>query len=270
MARNAAFRIGSALSIETAQGTLAGQRRMELLTAIGTCRSIAAAARKVGITYKAAWDAVETMNNLAGTPLVKRAVGGRGGGGTSLTERAQELVKAFTSAAQRNREFLHSLNTRAPAPKSDSQLLARLSFATSARNQLAGRVRRIEKGAVNDLVELALPGGEILAAVVTRGSVDSLGLARGMAAVALIKASSIILATTKGRRLSLSARNQLAGRVTRVMRGAVNDEVVVEMKGGTTLAATITSRSARDLKITRGTRVIAIFKSSSVILAVPG
>jgi molybdate transport system regulatory protein len=270
MARPKAFRIGSALSIEMPQGTLAGQRRMELLTAIGACRSIAAAARKVGITYKAAWDAVDTMNNLAGTLLVRRAIGGRGGGGAALTERGRELVKAFASASHRNRQFLDSLNNGAATARDDSHLLARLSFATSARNQLAGRVLRIEKGAVNDLVELALPGGEIVAAVITRGSHESLGLEREMAAVALIKASSIILATTRGRRLTLSARNQLPGRVTRVARGAVNDEVVVEIKGGSTIAAIITSRSARDLKIARGTRVIAIFKASSVILAVPG
>lgn len=242
---------------------------MELLAAIGAARSIAAAARKVGITYKAAWDAVETMNNLAGTVLVKRAVGGRGGGGASLTEAGRDLVKAFNSATQRNREFLDSLNKAAAAAGDESQVLARLSFATSARNQLAGRVQRIEEGAVNDLVELALPGGECVAAVITRGSLDSLGLKRGMAAVALIKASSIILATATGRRLKLSARNQLEGRVTRVARGAVNEEVVVEIKGGSTLAAIITGRSARDLKIARGARVVAIFKSSSVILAVP-
>ena len=270
MARPAQFRIGSALSIELPKGTLAGQRRMDLLVAIGSCRSIAAAARKVGITYKGAWDAVETMNNLAGTALVKRAVGGRGGGGAALTERGRELVNAYTSATHRNREFLDTLNSASPAGSGDSHLLARLSFATSARNQLAGHVRRIEKGAVNDLVELELPGGETVTAVITRGSIDGLGLKRGATAVALIKASSIILATVTTRKLKLSARNQLAGRVTRVVRGAVNDEVVVEMKGGNTLAAIITNRSTRELKIARGARVIAIIKSSSVMLAVPG
>ena len=68
---------------------------MDLLAGIGTHRSIAAAAREIGMTYKAAWDAVETMNNLAGAPLVERSVGGRGGGGAMLTARGRKLVATF-------------------------------------------------------------------------------------------------------------------------------------------------------------------------------
>ena len=38
------------------------------------------------MSYKAAWDAIDTMNNLAGEPLVERMTGGKGGG-TQLTRR---------------------------------------------------------------------------------------------------------------------------------------------------------------------------------------
>jgi molybdate transport system regulatory protein len=65
-----------------------------------------------------------------------------------------------------------------------------------------------------------------------------------------------------------SARNQLAGTVTRVQTGAVNTEVVLDRRGGT-IAAIITNQSSTDLGIAIGSSVTAIFKASSVILGVP-
>ena len=51
-----------------------GAGRIALLERIGETGSIAQAARSMGMSYKAAWDAVEAMNNLADRPLVARAV----------------------------------------------------------------------------------------------------------------------------------------------------------------------------------------------------
>lgn len=64
---------------------------------------------------------------------------------------------------------------------------------TSARNALCGEIARIEEGAVNSEVVLALAGGKTLTAIVTRESVLELGLAIGQACCALIKASHVIL-----------------------------------------------------------------------------
>jgi molybdate transport system regulatory protein len=260
------FRIASALSVETRDGVLAGPRRMALLMGIAEHRSIAAAARAVGITYKAAWDAVEAMNNLAGDTLVQRAVGGRGGGGATLTARGHELVEIFRAVASRNERFMSAVNRRS-AGQRDMEVMGRLAVATSARNQLAGTVQRIQKGAVNDLVELALPGGARLVAIVTRDSVASLGLAAGRPAIALIKASSIIVASGT-EPLRLSARNRLAGRVARVRRGAVNSEVIIDLTAGGSIAAVVTHESVRELALAKGRPASAIFKASSVILAV--
>ncbi|WP_154584450.1 winged helix-turn-helix domain-containing protein, partial [Bordetella pertussis] len=66
-----------------------GQHRIDLLAQIEATGSISAAARAAGMSYKGAWDAIDAMNNLAGEPLVLRSAGGRGGGGTRLTDRAR-------------------------------------------------------------------------------------------------------------------------------------------------------------------------------------
>ena len=62
---------------------LGGPNRIALLAKIAECGSITQAAKAIGMSYKAAWDAIDAMNNLAGEPLVERLAGGKGGGGTA-------------------------------------------------------------------------------------------------------------------------------------------------------------------------------------------
>ncbi|MEO8924517.1 MAG: TOBE domain-containing protein [Caldimonas sp.] len=140
---------------------------------------------------------------------------------------------------------------------------------SSARNQLVGKISRLTAGVVNDEVEIELVGGQRIVAVVTRESTASLGLAVGVETFALIKASSVIVvADLESARLS--ARNQLAGTVTRVQPGAVNAEVVIDVGGGLSIAAIVTQQSASSLGLATGTPATAIFKASSVIVGVPG
>ena len=72
------------------------EKRIRLLEAIGEFGSISSAAKKVGLSYKAAWEAVDTMNNLSHNPLVVKVTGGSGGGGTTLTVLGQEMVNNYT------------------------------------------------------------------------------------------------------------------------------------------------------------------------------
>ncbi|MBK1715846.1 TOBE domain-containing protein [Rubrivivax gelatinosus] len=67
----------------------------------------------------------------------------------------------------------------------------------SARNQLAGTVTAVETGAVNAEVVIALPGGAQVAAIITKEAVKELGLAPGVAATAVIKASHVVLGVPK-------------------------------------------------------------------------
>lgn len=63
----------------------------------------------------------------------------------------------------------------------------------SARNQLSGTVKSVNKGPVNAEVSLELPGGTTVCAVITNEAVMELGLKPGMPATALIKASHVVL-----------------------------------------------------------------------------
>lgn len=262
------LRIASHLSVETRTGTLAGQRWMELLDAVSTTRSISAAAKAIGLSYKAAWDAVEAMNNLADGPLVERSAGGKGGGGTHLTPRGERLVRTFRTVQEENDRFLDLLNRRLGDVDADLRILGRLTMLTSARNHYSGKVTRIRAGAVNDEVEMELSGGDRIVAIVTRESTENLGLKVGGNAVALIKASWVIVGVEDGTPLRLSARNRMDGTVRRITPGAVNTEVVIGCRGGNSIAAIITNVAAKSLGLAEGKPACAIFKASSVILGV--
>ena len=138
---------------------------------------------------------------------------------------------------------------------------------TSARNNFPGTVTRVTKGAVNAEIELSLVGGDKIVAIITNTSVEALGLGVGTKAMALIKASWVIL----GKELDkarLSTRNIMPGIVHAVQEGAVNSEVILKLAGGTILTAIITKRSVRSVELRAGDEAFAAIKTSHVILAV--
>lgn len=138
----------------------------------------------------------------------------------------------------------------------------------SARNVFKGKVREVRPGAVNSEVVLELAGGESLVAVVTLESVNSLKLAPGAEAVALVKAPWVML-MTEASDIRLSARNCLAGKVLSVTDGAVNAEVVVELAGGSKVYAIVTRDAVSELGLAPGVSATAVIKASHVILGVP-
>jgi len=246
---------------------LGGRGRVGLLRAIAEHGTITQAAKAFGMSYKAAWDAIDAMNKLAGVPLVERSTGGRGGGSTRLTPRGERLIERFGQIDAAHARFLKLLDDESIDLDKDFSLLRILNMKTSARNQFVGTVTSVRSGAVNDEVELTLPSGVHIVAVVTRESTQSLGLRTNMTAIALVKASSVLVATDlEGAKIS--ARNQLPGTVSVVTPGAVNAEVEIAVDGGDSIAAIVTQASVKALGLATGSRATAFFKASSVILAV--
>jgi len=68
--------------------------------------------------------------------------------------------------------------------------------------------------------------------------------------------------------MKISAKNVLKGTIKSITTGAVNDEVVIELPGGTEIASIITKSSAESLGLTVGATAYAIIKASSVIVGV--
>lgn len=76
-------------------GIAIGPGKIDLLRAVGETRSIAAAARSLGVPYKRAWLLIDSLNEGFGRPVVETATGGKGGGGASLTPLGQQLVERY-------------------------------------------------------------------------------------------------------------------------------------------------------------------------------
>lgn len=244
------------------------RRRLELLERIDATGSIAAAAKAVGLSYKAAWQAVETLNAECSAPLVERAAGGAGGGGTRLTRAGRALVAAFRKADAERLKFLRGLEGRPGDLAPLMGWLRRLSMRTSARNQLFGRVASVRRGEIDAEVVLALDAGDRLAAVITGDSLDRLDLRRGDEAFALIKAPWV--AVSAGPRPRAGAAGVFAATVENLNLGPDSAEARLRLAGGTPLIAVLPRRRAEDLELAPGRRVWAAVDPAGVILGVLG
>lgn len=72
-----------------------GKGKIELLEHIKTTGSISKAAKNMKMSYKAAWDDIDSINHLSENILVQSVSGGKGGGGTIVTSEGQRVIDIF-------------------------------------------------------------------------------------------------------------------------------------------------------------------------------
>ena len=264
-------RLRGQLSLNLPGGAWLGESRVRLLEAIEAEGSITRAAKRVPLSYKAAWDALEAINNLADRPLVERSTGGRQGGGTRLTEHGRRLVAMYramereqqTSLDRLGPQFARGAKGAALDTVQFQTLIKRLAVRTSARNQFVGTVATLRETKVSAEVVIGLDAQTQIVAGVTRESARTLALAIGSPVLALVKASSVLLAVGE---VQTSARNHLAGTVSRIIAGPNSAEVTLALPAGRSVTAGITRESLDRLALAKGKPAAALFKASSVIL----
>jgi molybdate transport system regulatory protein len=242
-------------------------RFFALLEALSSTGSLNKAARTAGYSYKGAWLLLETAANLAHAPLTERVTGGSGGGGTRLTPAAHALLDAWRRLQSAHADFLREQDAWLLQQPALAGTLRRMAMKTTARNQFVGTITQVETGQVTTEVTLTLRGGSEITAALTSGAAKSMKLKKGREALALIKASAIVLVTDFGG-YTLSARNQLAGTVSRVEKGAVSSMIGVTLPGGEVVTATVTNDAVSALGLKVGQDATAVFKAYSVMLAV--
>ena len=257
---------GNLLSAELKLAGRLDARFFALLEAVDATGSINKAARTAGLSYKGAWLLLEMACNLANAPLLETATGGAGGGGTRLTEAARGLLGAWRTLQHEQREFLRAQEARLAQLPALAGLLRRMAMKTTARNQFAGIVQSVEAGRVSATVTIALKSGDQITATMTAAAAQRLKLKKGKEALALIKASAVVLVTDFAG-WQLSARNQLAGTVSRIERGAVSSLVVLTLPGGATMTASVTNEGVEALDLKVGAAATAVFKAYSVMVA---
>jgi molybdate transport system regulatory protein len=87
--------VGARLRVIVAPGIRLGPGKIELLQGIKDTGSIAAAGRRIDMSYKRAWYLVDAINGHFDEPLVEASRGGRAGGGAKLTPLGEDVLRAF-------------------------------------------------------------------------------------------------------------------------------------------------------------------------------
>jgi molybdate transport system regulatory protein len=256
--------ISGRLWINKSENNFLGQGRMELLMHIEKEGSITKAAKSMKMSYKAAWDAVDAMNNLSESPLVESSKGGKGGGGTHLTDYAKELIATYKILQEEHQQFLENLSKRVSEKNGHIHLLKSLDVRISARNQLKTKVVKIQKGAVESRVSLELNNKETITAVITNDSLNLLDIEIGTELHALFKANALILGddTLTDR----SDMNRFYGEIVRIEHDDFSAEVVIELDGGNKICSTMPVEKLEKLNLKNGIHISAFCKPKSIIL----
>jgi len=249
-----------------ALGHSPSDKRLEILRGIAAGGSISQAARDAGVSYKAAWQAIDTLSNLAGAELVQRAVGGAGGGGAVITPQGAWLLRVADALAVARQQVLADLAGAGAAvgmAPTATQSPA-LGLRTSMRNQWPATVTGLRRQGAVVLAQLSLAGPDRLQASLTRESAELLGLRQGLPVLALCKATAVRilpLGPEEGEGL-LEAVSSVRGRVARTARAGELQEVVLTSEGGLQWVGLTTQGGM----LRRGALARAVVEPAAVVL----
>lgn len=242
-----------------------GSGRIELLEQIRREGSISKAAKAMKMSYKAAWDMVDAMNNLSDEPVVERMAGGKHGGGTRLTAEGAELIRAFRELDSFYKTLLEISGEEGDSLKERLELLKKMQMKSSAKNLFYGKVSAIRRGSVNSRLDLGISKTGQLHAVITTDALADMGLQVGSDAFAMFKESAVMLASQRPE--GLSASNILEGEIVRLEQGAVNAEVKLQLEKNS-IFSVITNEACTELGLAVGRRAYAVIKASDIIIGV--
>lgn len=187
------FKIGSSIWIDKDKKTFLGKGRIELLKLIDKTGSLSKAAKEMKMSYKAAWDSINDMNNASEVNLIESTSGGAGGGGSKLTALARLYIELYDKIYIEQKTFFNKVEPYMDDYEMLTFFLKRDALRISARNQIKAKVFSIKENGLGSLVKLKIDD-LFLNASITSKSVKELNLKKNMEVFAIIKSSSIKIA----------------------------------------------------------------------------
>ncbi len=232
-------------------------KRLEILKKLQEAGSISEAARRAGVSYKAAWQAIDVLSNLAGTPLVSKVVGGSGGGGAQLTEAGKQLLRASHDLdIAKNQVVKNAAQSSAP----ETSMNQMLGLRTTMRNQFPAQVASIHKKGDSVEVEVSTKGGSVFSARITAASAELFALHKGQHVQVLFKATAVAIQAPGAK---ADKANSIHGIVVRKSRGRTSGEISMLVEPGITLVGFADNLS--DFKISDS--AVAFMDESALVLA---
>lgn len=250
------------IHFEEALGSAMADKRIEILRSIHQAGSISEAARANGVSYKAAWQAVETLGNLAGVPLIGKVVGGSGGGGARLTAEGLQVLHAAETLNVARQKALMRLRGETKRLKPLLRNITGIGLRTSMRNQLPSMITDIRKTQGTARVWLELPNGQHLVSRVTPESLQLLGLKKGLPVLVLCKAAAVTIAPTI---VAMGDINLLEGKIARRIGAKADRQVSLELSPGLQLAGF----AAPETELKPKQPAMAAIDESAVVIGLP-
>ena len=253
--------MASKKAFSSALGHEATDKRLDILRRVGGAGSISEAARGAWVSYKAAWQAIETLSNLAGEALVEKVVGGAGGGGAKLTSAGERLLLASERLQAARKSVLQKLD-KENSKQTDMPNLAALGLRTSMRNLFPCHIGKLKKQDASIRVELVLSDGTSVFSRITRESAELLGLVSGQSVLLLCKATAV---TVAGKIAKRDGYNVLGGKVTRTTAASRGGEISLQLASGLQLVGF--AEAGHGLKA--GQSAMAVVEESALVIAIP-
>jgi molybdate transport system regulatory protein len=239
-----------------------GAGRVELLHKIEKTGSINAAAKEMKMSYKAAWERINGMNELADEPLIQRKIGGSGGGGTTLTPYAYELIKTYERLGELHRQFIDRFAEAGDDPERLARILSRTFLTTSARNQIPSKISKIDYSGLHAHIEMPLSKESSLVSSITTKSAQNMGLTIGSEIYAIIKSSDISIVNTLPK--TCEELNVLEGTIKLIEISDDFIEVTLGLSNNINLVAFLDNTTANSLKV--GAQAYALIHTNNIII----
>lgn len=250
------------LTLSLGDKPFANPRRIALLRQVANTGSISQGAKLAGISYKAAWDAINEMNTTMPEAVVTSEKGGKGGGGAKLTEFGERLLKVYSITSQVQDMALTALQDDSVDMHSLLDVMAHFSLKTSARNQLTARIHCIEPLGLNDNLKVTLAGGQQIQISVTHASYERLQLALNQSILLLFKAPAVIASRDACER---TGQNCVSGHLLSVTELADKAELAIDIGGKDVIYSVMPLADIQTLA--SGQPCFACFDATQVIVA---
>ncbi len=255
--------LSSKLTLEMLGKPFLLEKRIELLHAIEEHGSISKAAKAVPMSYKSAWEAVDTMNALSPEPIVCRETGGKDGGGTTITEYGQQLLKSYAVLKEEHRRFLEKLSELTDIQSGAFKTIGRLAMQISARNQIQAEVVSVDSQNINAKILLKLKSGKELLSTITKEAVENLHIEENQTVIAICKSSAVLLTKKVDEE---RYENRLEGIVSKIDKDLDNTKVVVDIGHHDTIVSVMPTAVLDKMELIEGSSVIAMIKANDIMI----
>ena len=250
--------LSSPLTLEMLGEPFLLEKRIELLHAIKEHGSISKAAKAVPMSYKSAWEAVDTMNSLSPEPIVSKD-----GGGTTITAYGTQLLENYAVLKREHTRFLVRLSELTDIQSGTFKTIGRLAMQISARNQIQAEIVSIESHNVNAKIVLKLKSGQRLISVITQEAVEKLQLKKGQIVTAIFKSSVVVLLDSVTQQ---SDDNILGGIVSKIDRDEENIKVLVDIGKHDKIVSVMQRDTLKDMKLCEGSTIHIMIKNNDIMV----